>query len=181
MKVSVGFTNLGATIQKLQELAPKIDEAFAQELYLSAEEVMAEAKEKTPVDTGNLRASGHVQQPVIENGVISVELGFGGPAGAGNQGGDTNPEDVGYAEIVHEDLAANHVVGQAKFLEEPLLAMQSEIQARLNQAVEDVIAGRPPSNGGTSGGGSSSPVTRPATSGGPITPENPITDLDIPF
>lgn len=164
---TVQFRGLGGVISSLQGLIPKVQAAYARELYASAEEVMAAAKELTPVDTGNLRASGHVQPPTIENGVVSVVLGFGGPAGSGNSG-ESNTEDVGYATYVHEDLGANHAVGQAKYLEQPLMDMKAEIQQRLDDAAYEAATGKTPKRPG------------PPT-GGPITPENPITDDDIPF
>jgi len=126
VQITARFTNLGAVLQSLGTLHKEIQGAHAAELYQSAEIVMTAAKELTPVDTGALRASGHVQEPKIEGGTVSVELGFGGPS-------------VDYAEIVHEDLNANHAVGQAKFLEQPFMQMQPEIQKRLDQAVEEAI------------------------------------------
>lgn len=122
-------------IDRLQGLVPAVAKHAAAELYVSAEEVMTSAKEETPVDTGNLRASGHVAEPVIEADTVSVTLGFGGPAGAGNQGGETNSEDVGYAQFVHDDLSAHHPVGNAKFLESPLLAAVPQIKENVAGAI----------------------------------------------
>lgn len=73
--------------------------ALAGALLEEAEEVMREAKLLTPVDTGTLRASGHVQLPIFEENRVRVLLGFGGPAGSGEGQG----EDVGYAFRVHEN------------------------------------------------------------------------------
>lgn len=126
MKFEAKFTNLGGILQSLGVLQGEIQQAYARQLYQSGEEVMTAAKELTPVDTGALRASGHVQQPKIDGGKVSVTLGFGGPA-------------VAYAEVVHEDLAANHGVGQAKFLEQPLVQRQSQIQHALDDAVNEAL------------------------------------------
>lgn len=97
-------------------------EACGQSLERAAEEIMRVAKTLTPVDTGNLRASGHVQP--FERGLVkrnvSVVLGFGGPAGVGNQS-ETNTKDVGYALPVHERFDVRHVNGQAKYLEHAVL------------------------------------------------------------
>lgn len=90
-------------------------------LYRLGEKIMTEAKRQTPVDTGNLRASGHVLPPSWSGDALEVVLGFGGPAGAGNVAGDANREHVGYAVAVHENLAAAHRVGKAKYLEDPLM------------------------------------------------------------
>ena len=93
---------------KPEQAIATIRDAASAGLYQFAEAVMTESKELCPVDTGNLRATGHVQQPRIENGDIVVTLGYGGPAAS-------------YAVIVHEDLAAKHTVGQAKYLELPVI------------------------------------------------------------
>ena len=79
---------------------------------------MTDAKLQTPVDTGNLRASGHVTEPeIVNDSWLTVTLGFGGPAGSGSG----QNQDVGYAVYVHEDLSKHHPIGHAKFLELPML------------------------------------------------------------
>lgn len=83
---------------------------------------MTEAKKRTPVDTGVLRSSGFVQGPMIKDRGLEARLVFGGPA-------------AGYAAKVHEDLAARHRVGQAKYLESVVVehkgSFASEIAARI--------------------------------------------------
>ena len=78
---------------------------LAQGVYEAAQTIMLDAKDGCPVDTGNLRASGHVipntPDEAISGDGVAYQLGFGGPAGAGNQN-ETNSEAVGYAVIVHE-------------------------------------------------------------------------------
>src|ERR1051326_2084753 len=134
MKFAATFTGLQEAIQGLTLLPRELPQEQAKTLYRDAEEVMTTAKEETPVDTGALRASGHVQLRVIEGTTVSVEIGFGGPAGAGNVGGETNKDDVGYAEIVHENLDAHHSVGKAKYLEDPVRAAQPQIAQDLTDA-----------------------------------------------
>lgn len=99
-------------------------------LFEEANELIAEAKREVPVDEGILKSSGHVQLPVVEDGRITVECGFGGPAGTGTQGAPAT-EDVGYAVIVHEDLMAHHTVGNAKYLENPLNRRRRTMEARM--------------------------------------------------
>ena len=65
---------------------------------------MTASKERTPVDTGALKGSGHVQGPFTDGNDTIVKLVYGGPA-------------AGYAIVVHEDLTARHDNGQSKFLE----------------------------------------------------------------
>lgn len=89
-------------------------------LSQEAEGIITQSKGIIPIDTGNLRASGHVQPPEVFGSRASVEFGFGGPSGSGNVSGDTNSENVDYAVKVHEDLESFHRVGQAKYLEVPV-------------------------------------------------------------
>ena len=91
----------------LEQLGPKANFALRRSLTTEAEKIMAKAKRLTPVDTGTLRATGHVQPPVVEPEQIEITLGFGGPAAR-------------YAIFVHERTELRHTVGQAKFLEQPV-------------------------------------------------------------
>jgi len=109
-------------------------------LYVDAEQLMTRAKYITPVDEGVLRSSGHVQLPVRDGDAVEVRVGFGGPAGSGNVGGETNSEDVGYALIVHEDLTASHTVGQAKFLEAPFVERQPGLPARIAERINQQLS-----------------------------------------
>jgi len=101
----------GFTLKGTPEVKAKIALALilarkqaADGLYKVGEEMMAESKERVPIDTGNLKNSGHVTQPDANAREIEVTLGYGGPA-------------VDYALTVHEDLDAFHTVGEAKYLE----------------------------------------------------------------
>ena len=64
-----------------------------------------------------------------------MELGFGGPAGKGNQRGTSNKIDVGYALIVHENLTASHNVGRAKYLEIPF----NQALRRMDKRLADIM------------------------------------------
>lgn len=99
-----GLTELGS---RLGELAGDIADQAGAALRAEAEIEMTEAKRRTPVLTGALRASGHVTGPRWYGRDVSVQMLFGGPA-------------IDYAVKVHEDLEAFHRVGQAKFLESVL-------------------------------------------------------------
>jgi hypothetical protein len=96
-----------------------IRSAAAAGLYVYAEKVMTEAKERCPVDTGRLRATGHVQPPEIGASEISVTLAFG----------------TDYAIYVHENLAARHPVGEAKFLERAVMANAAGMASFLARSI----------------------------------------------
>lgn len=132
----VKFDGLEELIKKLDKRPEDILRGAKGALYVEAEQTITDAKKLTPVDEGVLRASGHVQLPRGTPGGFEIELGFGGPAGTGNIG-TTNPEDVGYAVHVHEDLTAFHTVGQAKYLEVPLNQRKSGFAERIAKRIKD--------------------------------------------
>lgn len=104
--------------KKILLAAKAMPDHVAQALTEEAEIEMKEAKRRTPVDTGTLRASGRVGKPEFTGTNVSVPMTFGGAASA-------------YALIVHEDLDAWHPVGQAKFLESTLAESAPHMAARV--------------------------------------------------
>ncbi len=119
------FVMAGAEALKarLLSLAQSIPQQVAAALYQEAEIEMTEAKARTPVDTGTLRDSGHVNLPQLVGGEVSVTMGFGGAASA-------------YAVIVHEDLEAIHTSGQAKFLESVLQESAPYLAERIAKRID---------------------------------------------
>jgi hypothetical protein len=102
--ISVELKGADDVLEKIGQALIAARQQAAGGLYRVAEEMIAESKQRVPVDTGALKNSGHVQGPDESPGGVSVTLGYGGPS-------------AGYAIIVHEDLEALHRVGEAKFLE----------------------------------------------------------------
>lgn len=97
-------------------------------LFQEAEAIMGRSKRDfVPVQTGALRASGHVTKPEETSFGYKVTLGFGGPSAP-------------YALKVHEDLRAFHPHGTSKYLETPLLeaekGMTGRIAAHISKAVK---------------------------------------------
>lgn len=118
--LEVVFDGLHEFVRDLRDYTRRVEQAVEAALYIEGEQLIADSKPLVPVDEGTLRSSGHAQLPEKDSaGDIVVEVGYGGPAGSGNQGNETNSEDVGYAVYVHEDMSAHHTVGQAKYLEQP--------------------------------------------------------------
>lgn len=112
--------------QALQEFAQFYPKATLEAMREEAEIEMTEAKQRTPVKTGNLRASGIVLGP-DEDGTVTLQ--FGGPAAP-------------YAVYVHENLDAFHKVGQAKFLESVVLESAPNMAERLAERIVAIISGR---------------------------------------
>lgn len=137
-----GAEKLQAVLMKLGERAP---EAMGEALYRQAEFIMTKSKQQVPVDTGNLRATGHVGFPIVQGPSVFVQLGYGGTAGdvtsvrtaVNKQTGSAVTkvtmlsDDVGYAVIVHENLRAHHPVGKAKYLEDPMLEAAGGLEGKL--------------------------------------------------
>jgi hypothetical protein len=116
--VASAFAGLSNVVRNLQALAGKVQDRGAMALREEAEVEMTEAKRRTPVKTGALRASGHVSAVKRDGRSLSVDMSFGN-------------QSVAYATYVHEDLEAFHRVGQAKFLESTLNESAPFIPARV--------------------------------------------------
>ncbi len=71
--------------------------------------VQAEAQRRVPVDLGNLRGSASTD--TLSKNPPAVAVSFG----------------AAYAVFVHEDLEATHINGEAKFLENAVTALRTEI------------------------------------------------------
>jgi hypothetical protein len=116
----------------IERLTKGVPSRLGSALANVAEEICTSAKKLTPVDTGNLRSSIHVERPPkITARAVEVRFGAGGPAGVGNIGGETNTEVVSYAYVIHEDLEMRHASGQAKFLEIPFEEAKRDFGRRL--------------------------------------------------
>lgn len=111
-----GLEALGKALAKLGERGPR---ELGGAMWREATSIINSAKGITPVDTGTLRGSGHVQIPEVTEAGVSVVMGFGGAAS-------------NYAIYVHENLSSYHrPPTQAKFLERPFLAAAQGMAQRL--------------------------------------------------
>lgn len=109
--------------RNLLRLAAQIPNEVARALYAEAQIEKAESMRRTPVDTGALRASHEVSDPVVSGRDISVTISVGGVAAP-------------YAVYVHENLEAFHPVGQAKFLESTILESKPFLARRIATRIE---------------------------------------------
>jgi hypothetical protein len=98
-------------------------EQAKQSVWEALQDIMNAAKAITPVDTGLLRASGRVDDPIVSPGLIEVEFGF----------------HTDYAIYVHENTFAKHKVGQAKFLERPLYDKVGFIPERIAERLDELF------------------------------------------
>lgn len=93
------ITGLKQLHKNLKKEFAAIEKNTQRGLLKAAHRVVARSKELTPVDTGSLR-SNQFASPTEKGAKIEVKQN--------------------YAIYVHEDLAAHHPTGQAKFLETAL-------------------------------------------------------------
>lgn len=122
---------------KLAALQQRSVAALAAGMYQEALAIMRDSQTNyCPVDTGNLKNSGHVEFPKIDGTNVSVRMGYGGAAAP-------------YAAIVHENPRAGKTggvspsgrkykhwarVGQWKYLERPFLdAVGNGIDERIGR------------------------------------------------
>lgn len=144
---TIEFKGLDEVTKKLRALAVSMGDAAGKALRAEGEIEMTEAKRRVPVDTGALRASGHVEGPsggtrslaTFDAGTkkgtfgagsgasdVSVRLVFGGPA-------------ADYAVPVHENMEAFHPTGQAKYLESVLLESAPHLAQRVAARIKRTV------------------------------------------
>lgn len=116
---------VSAMIAKLDKLVAFSPDEFARALYQEAVIEEKECKRRTPVDTGALRASVQAVGPERDGTTIRawISAGTEGPA-------------ADYALIVHEDLEAFHKVGEAKFIERPLMESAPYMADRIAKRID---------------------------------------------
>jgi hypothetical protein len=108
---------------KLKQFSKKFPDEVGRALYIETEIESKEVKRRTPVDTGELRASVHVVGPIRRWRQIYTEIVAGGPAAP-------------YAIYVHEDPDAFHPVGQWKFIESVVLESRPYMAARVAKRID---------------------------------------------
>lgn len=130
-KAKLEILNIKEVTGDLEKLKGTIPKA-AIALHREHEEIMTTAKLRTPVDTGTLRASGHVKPVSIEKSAIVSIGGFGGAAKE-------------YAIYVHERIVSRsgkpvfHKVGRAKFYESAILDAVPELTTRLANRIKGML------------------------------------------
>jgi hypothetical protein len=95
---------MAALVARLEKLAIEAPKELGAAMYQEGLVIQGVSMSRTPVEFGALRASHATQRPDFSGSDPSVQITVGGPSAP-------------YAVYVHENLAAHHHVGQAKFLE----------------------------------------------------------------
>ena len=129
MKDGISFELSAELKQYFKEAPEKALQASKAALYAEAEGIMTQSKEIVPIDTTTLRQSGTVLLPEVQDGKVSVTMGYGG-----------NAED--YALKQHEDLTLFHPNGgTAKFLEIPLKQAAGGMLTRIAADIKKAVKG----------------------------------------
>ena len=123
--MTVKWTGIDKFTRFLNETPGLIAKDVEAALYQEGQRVMAESKRRTPVDTGNLRATGHTKLPERRGGKVSVRLAYG----------------TDYAIYVHE-VPASHASGQSKFLESAVKDNAKGMTARMRAVILSRIVKR---------------------------------------
>jgi hypothetical protein len=89
--ITLRIEGLEEAAKDVPDAAAKLGAEIGKALFQFAEEVMGESKLRVPVLTGTLMNTGHVEPPALEGEILSVTMGYGGPAAS-------------YALYVHEAL-----------------------------------------------------------------------------
>lgn len=118
MSIRVQFRGAKEMAAKMRRIAQMQPRRVAAATFAEYAIELTEAKQRTPVDTGALRASGYLTEPAVNGKRIDLEIGFGGPAAP-------------YAVYVHERLDVHHPVGEPKFLERTLLESAPHMAGRI--------------------------------------------------
>ena len=108
---------------RLARLRRRFPDEVGAALYQESQIELTEVKKRTPVDTGNLRASEFVEGPIRDGRTIYTLIVAGGPSAP-------------YAVYVHEDPEAFHKVGEWKFIESVLLESRPYMAGRIGRRID---------------------------------------------
>lgn len=122
MGKSITWTGDDEILKRLERLAGDYPKATAAALYETGLEVHRDAVLLTPVDHGNLRQSAYVAPPRNMQDP-TTEIGYG----------------TDYAVPVHERTEVYHRVGQAKFLETPIMRLRRVFAERLIRKIRRFV------------------------------------------
>lgn len=127
MEIKATVTPPKKLLAKLERYRKDFVKVLAGAMVKEAEDIITKSKKIVPVDTGNLRSTGHVRLPIIDGDNVSVYLGYGGTAAP-------------YAVYVHENLTAKHHEGQqAKYLEQPFNEAKNGLNERVAQRIRQSL------------------------------------------
>lgn len=121
---------LDALLANLRGMVNGLPQTVGVALKQWGDQVLEVSKDRTPVDTGALVASGYVTEPEIGDGQISITLGYGG-------------DGVDYALKVHEDMDPRTHWSKAgtgpQYLAQPAREAQDQLPGMVADAVRVLV------------------------------------------
>lgn len=136
-KAKITITGMTELFAKLNKLGDNAEKAAIEVFDEAAQEVYSKSQSLVPTDTAALKTSGRVSKArVSKKGVVTASVNYGGGPMERLTG---RPNDL-HAIVVHEDLSLKHDDGQAKFLEQPMVAARGSVLQRLSRRIMDRIA-----------------------------------------
>ena len=115
---------------KLKEKSREINAMLTRTVQEVIQKVFAESQVLVPVNTGALKASGHVvkEPPSMDGSFVGSYVTYGNGS-------------VDYAVKVHEDLEMRHTAPtRAKYLEIPLMQNKSVLESLIRSRLKVILA-----------------------------------------
>jgi len=111
-----------------EEVGRKVIEGASAGLYQAGTVLMATSQALVPVDTGTLKRSGEVEQPVYTGDHVEITVGYGYGGAYTAKATEGNPDGRGYGYWVHELERNKHKPPtQAKFLSVAAKALEPSL------------------------------------------------------
>ena len=115
----------------LESVGPKqLEVAVGRSLFRQAHTIMTESKRGfvpvAPILGGTLRASGAVEKPRLEEGVLTVRFGYGGAASA-------------YAAVQHNTKEYRHTVGTWQYLARPTMRYAMRLKKEFTKDLREIL------------------------------------------
>ena len=107
MPTTVKYTGADAAIRDIDKLIAGSRAEFGRAVVETLGQKVPEVKRRTPFEDGDLRDTVRVEGPEFAGNRITAAIAAGGG-------------DVDYALYVHEDMEAEHTIGEPKFIESVL-------------------------------------------------------------
>lgn len=126
--LQIDIQGLDQVQDRLRTVLAQIGQAAPRALFEEGSRIMNLSHDLVPIDTGLLRSTGYVAQPVLDGQGATVELSYGARGMAP------------YAPIIEFDTAMNHPRGgQALYLSEPFFAAPAHMLERLATAIRTAM------------------------------------------
>ena len=125
MSFEARYDGLVEMQSRLAGIRQNILQEATRELTSFGEDIMKVSKERVPVEWGILMGTGHAEPATVEGDMLSMTIGYGGPAAP-------------YALEVHENMNPNvnwtRPGSGPKYLEGPVHEMEGDLLPRMREA-----------------------------------------------